>query len=145
MKFERGTSWSIGRLAFTAAVASALVGVLVACGGSDTTTVVEQQADTPPVTVTQTTPAPAPPAAKPAKPVAKKAAGPPASGCQSAPDVVGLTLPTARRELEGAGCKLDVSNTDTTFGIIVEDHFTVCEQDDPRGEVVHLLAQKYGC
>jgi hypothetical protein len=29
------------------------------------------------------------------------------------------------------------------LGIIVEENFTISEQDDPKGNVVHVLAQKY--
>jgi hypothetical protein len=115
---------------------------VVACGGSETTTVIEQQSETPPLTVTETTPA-APPAPAPAaQPPAAKSAS---QACENPPDVVGLTLPAAKKELSEAGCRADVSNTDTTFGIIVESNYTVCTQDDPISGRVPILAQKYGC
>jgi hypothetical protein len=59
--------------------------------------------------------------------------------------VVGLALPQAKQKLQAAGCGASVSNTDTTFGIIVESNYTVCTQDDPIGNRVPILAQKYGC
>lgn len=61
------------------------------------------------------------------------------------PNVVGLPLPAARRALKEAGYRVAPENTDTTFGIVVEDNYTVCTQDPPRGETVVVLAQKYGC
>lgn len=111
---------------------------LIGCGESSTTTVVESTPPPPVQTVVQTVPA-APPA-----PEAKAAAAKPAEPAE-APDVVGLSLPEAKKQLSAAGYRTDASNTDTTFGIIVEENYTVCEQDDPRGNVVHVLAQKYGC
>jgi HK97 family phage major capsid protein len=62
-----------------------------------------------------------------------------------APDVVGLTLPAAESALKDAGFKADVSNTDTMFGIVVPQNYTVCKQQEPRGNLVPVLAQKYGC
>lgn len=67
------------------------------------------------------------------------------SATSEPPDVVGLPLPAARKALKGAGYKAAPENTDTTFGIVVEDNYTVCTQDPPRGEIVVVLAQKYGC
>lgn len=64
---------------------------------------------------------------------------------KSPPNVVGLTLPTAKKALSEAGFTADVSNTDTAFGIVVPSNYTVCTQDAPRGSVVPILAQKYGC
>jgi hypothetical protein len=61
------------------------------------------------------------------------------------PDVVGLTLPAAKKALKAAGFTPDVSNTDTAFGIIVESNYTICKQSAPRGDLVPVLAQKYGC
>lgn len=61
------------------------------------------------------------------------------------PNVVGLPLPAARRTLKEAGYRVEPENTDTTFGIVVEENYTVCTQDPPRGETVVVLAQKYGC
>ena len=39
-------------------------------------------------------------------------------GSVHATEVTGLTLPTANKKLSAAGFKADVSNTDTTFGIL---------------------------
>lgn len=64
---------------------------------------------------------------------------------KSVPDVVGLRLPQARSTLSAAGYTTRAENTDTTFGIVVPSHYTVCEQSDPQGTVVTVLAQKYGC
>lgn len=61
------------------------------------------------------------------------------------PDVVGLTLTVAESELKSAGFQVDASNNDTMFGIVNPDNYTVCTQDPPRGSIVHVLAQKYGC
>ncbi|HEX5988725.1 MAG TPA: hypothetical protein VFY75_00755 [Solirubrobacterales bacterium] len=61
------------------------------------------------------------------------------------PDVVGLRLPQARAALSAAGYTTRAENTDTVFGIVVPSHYTVCEQSEPQGSVVTVLAQKYGC
>jgi hypothetical protein len=48
--------------------------------------------------------------------------------------------------LEAAGYRTVAKNTDTTFGIIVPDNYTICTQSPPRnGSLVVVLAQKYGC
>jgi hypothetical protein len=115
---------------------------LLGCGSSDggDTTVIRKRAPAPEAqtvttTTTSTTKAKAPP---PETTTTETAQGTP-------PDVVGLTLPEAKKQLSAAGYKADVSNTDTTFGILVPQNYTVCTQDDPRGDVVPILAQKYGC
>jgi hypothetical protein len=117
-----------------------LAGLITSCGGSTTTVV---QSTPPPQTVTQvTTAAPAtPPAATTAAAPAQAAA--PAS--KSPPNVVGLRLPEAKVQLQAAGYTVKAENTDTTFGIIVPSHYTICTQSPPRGNVVVVLAQKYGC
>lgn len=56
-----------------------------------------------------------------------------------------MRLPEAESTLSAAGYTTDPENTDTTFGIVVPSHYTVCEQSEPHGSVVNLLAQKYGC
>lgn len=63
----------------------------------------------------------------------------------SPPDVVGLTLPAAQSMLRSAGYKTDATNTDTMFGIMDPSNYTICKQDSPRGNLVPVLAQKYGC
>lgn len=125
-----------------------VLGVVVALsscggGGSDTvTTVIREQA---PTTVEKTTTVTAPePSPEPSsRSTSSQAESEPTQA--SPPDVVGLTLPTAKRMLKAAGFVPDPENTDTTFGIIVPENYTICEQDPPRGDVVHVLAQKYGC
>lgn len=64
---------------------------------------------------------------------------------EEAPDVVGMRLPEAESTLSAAGYTTEPENTDTTFGIVVPAHYTVCEQSEPHGSVVNVLAQKYGC
>jgi len=61
------------------------------------------------------------------------------------PNVVGLPLPQAKQMLEEAGYRTAAKNTDTTFGIIVPENYTICNQGKPRGDLVVVLAQKYGC
>lgn len=64
---------------------------------------------------------------------------------EEAPNVVGMRLPEAESTLSAAGYTTEPENTDTTFGILVPSHYTVCEQSEPHGSVVNVLAQKYGC
>lgn len=131
-----------------AASGAALCAVLIAgCGDGETTTVIQQgDGNATTQTVTQQVKTvtekqkvngggnePAPEPETPEQP----------SG--SPPDVVGLTLPAAQKILKSAGFKADVSNTDTTFGILVPSNYTVCKQDDAVGNLVPILAQKYGC
>ena len=61
------------------------------------------------------------------------------------PNVVGMRLPQAEVTLSAAGYATEAENTDTTFGIVIPSHYTICEQSEPQGEVVTVLAQKYGC
>jgi hypothetical protein len=61
------------------------------------------------------------------------------------PNVVGLPLPEAKHRLRQAGYRTAANNTDTTFGIIVPENYTICSQGPPRGDLVVVLAQKYGC
>jgi hypothetical protein len=61
------------------------------------------------------------------------------------PTVVGMRLPEAESALSAAGFETQAENTDTTFGIVVRSHYTICTQSEPRGDVVTVLAQKYGC
>lgn len=116
------------------------------CGDSGTTTVIqsapapETTAEAQTTTVTEKTvteKAPKPETA-PADDAASEPTGEP-------PDVVGLSLPAAESALKSAGYKADPRNTDTLLGIVVEANYTICKQDDPIGNVVPVLAQKYGC
>jgi hypothetical protein len=61
------------------------------------------------------------------------------------PNVIGMRLPEAESTLRAAGFKTQAENTDTTFGIVVRSHYTICTQSEPHGDVVTVLAQKYGC
>jgi|SRR6476646_4241458 len=110
---------------------------LTACGGGDTTTVIKET-PAPVETVERTTTVEATPARESA---AEQSPAPQ----REPPNVVGLPLPAARNLLKQAGYKTVANNTDTTFGIIVPENYTICEQDDPRGNLVVVLAQKYGC
>lgn len=136
------------RVVWGAASASLLVaGVLVAagCGSGDTTTIIKEA---PAETVERTTTVEVP--ADPPEPVAKKASKPkpapePEPELSEPPNTVGLPLDIAEEELEAAGYRPAPENTDTAFGIVVPSNYTVCTQDPPRGKVVVMLAQKYGC
>ena len=61
------------------------------------------------------------------------------------PNVIGMRLPEAESTLRAAGFKTQAENTDTTFGIVVRSHYIICTQGEPHGNVVTVLAQKYGC
>lgn len=117
---------------------------LVACGSDEesaetvTTVIREVQPTTVEKTTTVREPAPKP-TPRPA-PVQTAAPEP-----QEPPDVEGLALPQAKKLLSQAGFSASVSNTDTTFGILIPENFTVCKQDQPRGKIVPILAQKHGC
>lgn len=109
-----------------------LVVGLTACGGSSETTTVIREVRTPATHV--------------GTPQPKPASHPTAAPSQEAPpNVVGLPLPAAKQLLSQAGYKTVAKNTDTTFGIIVPSHYTICTQSKPRGDLVVVLAQKYGC
>jgi hypothetical protein len=58
-----------------------------------------------------------------------------------APDVRGLPLPEAKTQLENAGYSAAVSD-DATFGVIVESHFTVCDEHSPTGRLVPIDVSK---
>jgi hypothetical protein len=61
------------------------------------------------------------------------------------PSVIGMRLPEAESTLRAAGFRTQAENTDTAFGIVVRSHYTICTQSEPHGDVVTVLAQKYGC
>lgn len=112
----------------------AAVFVLASCGESgETTTVIREVA--------------APPAeSNAAEPAVSRGASEPLSTSQGKPpNVLGLPLPEAQRMLREAGYRTAPKNTDTTFGIIVPENYTICRQGKPRGDLVVVLAQKYGC
>jgi hypothetical protein len=111
---------------------------LTACGGGETTTVIREAPAPPAETIEQTTTVEAPPP--------KTADDDPQSiPNEEPPNVLGLPLPEARRMLKQAGYETATKNTDTTLGIIVPDNYTICRQGKPRGNLVVVLAQKYGC
>jgi len=92
------------------------VSLLTACGNSETTTVIrEAPAET--IERTTTVEAPAPKAS------AEQASAPK----QEPPNVLGLPLPAAERMLK------------------VRENYSICRQGKPRGDLVVVLAQKYGC
>ena len=131
--------------------AAALVAIaVVGCGGSSggTTTIVKQPSKPQTVTVEQAAPKTVTEKPKP-RPKPKPAPAPTTTQTQTTasnpPNVKGLALPDAESMLKSAGFKPSVSNTDTTFGIIIKADFKVCKEGAPRGNVVPILAQKYGC
>lgn len=106
---------------------------LAACGGGDTTTVIER-----------------PPGNQGGGSGSAggggggNAGGGTESVSGSAPDVEGLSLPTAKKQLKGAGYSADVQ-TDAAFGVIVPSNFTVCSQEDAQGNVVPIEVDNHGC
>ena len=65
-------------------------------------------------------------------------------GVGDAPDVRGLSLPTAKKQLQKAGYTADVQS-DALFGVIVEQNFTVCDQSEPQGKLVPLEVDNEDC
>jgi alpha-acetolactate decarboxylase len=80
-----------------------------------------------------------------AKAEAAQAAQQEEESTSEAPDVIGMRLPEAESALRAAGFKTQAENTDTAFGIVVKSHYTICTESEPQGDVVTVLAQKYGC
>jgi hypothetical protein len=109
-----------------AASAAVALLLLTGCGGSGETTTVER------VTTVEAPAHEASPGYQPSR-------------AAKAPNVIGLPLDVAEELLEEAGYRAAATNTDTTFGIMVPSHYTVCTQGNPRGSLVPMLAQKYGC
>lgn len=131
-------------------LALAVIGALAVagCGSSGgNTTIIEKSAPPQQQTVTETTTTVAASANSggSGSSSSNDTAPEPSEPQGSPPDVTGLTLPTAKHELSAAGYRADVRNTDTMFGIVIPQHYTVCKQSDPKGDVVPILAQKYGC
>lgn len=125
------------RVASMAALIFLAVG-LTACGGSETTTVIKET-PAPVETVERTTTVEATSAPEPATESSSS------SPTGEPPNVIGLPLPAAQHLLKQAGYKTVANNTDTTFGILVPENYTICRQGRPRGDLVVVLAQKYGC
>jgi hypothetical protein len=82
--------------------------------------------------------------APPTEPAAETEPEPEPEESGGAPNTVGMGLPEARRELEGAGFTVKTRNTDTVLGIIDPSNYTICSQN-VQGSTVTVLAQKYGC
>jgi hypothetical protein len=59
----------------------------------------------------------------------------------SAPDVRGLVLPDAKRVLKRSNYRASVKS-DAMFGVIIEEHFTVCDEHSPHGRLVPLDVSK---
>jgi predicted small lipoprotein YifL len=69
-----------------------------------------------------------------------------AAGCgqenlKGAPNVKGLTLPTAERVLKQHGYTGDPKSS-ALFGILIPSHYTVCGESTPNGHLVPLNAEK---
>jgi hypothetical protein len=58
-----------------------------------------------------------------------------------APNVKGLSLPSAEEELQAAGYKASVT-TGALFGVIVRSKYTVCSESTPDGKLVPLKVEK---
>lgn len=58
-----------------------------------------------------------------------------------APDVRGLPLPDAKGQLKKAGFGAS-ETSDALFGVVIEENFTVCDQDTPKGNLVPLKVSK---
>jgi hypothetical protein len=129
------------RKLFGVALAVGALGV-AGCGDTGGTTTVIKE--TPARTVERTTTVEVPARDTSSSPTPTPTP-PPSPTPSEPPNVVGLPLPEAQRMLKEAGYRTVAKNTDTTFGIIVPDNYTICTQGKPRGEIVVVLAQKYGC
>lgn len=62
-----------------------------------------------------------------------------------APDVRGLNLTDANRQLQSEGYNSTIVEDDALLGVVVEENFVVCEQEDTRGKLVPLKVAKRGC
>jgi hypothetical protein len=67
-------------------------------------------------------------------------------GCGStnldgAPNVNGLSLPSAEEQLEAHGYKASVT-TEALFGVIIKSHYTVCSEGTPDGKLVPIKVEK---
>jgi hypothetical protein len=117
-------------LILVAIVATASAG-LVACGGSDSTTVVKS---TPPQTVTEAAPSVTvtqPDKKKPKKSPAPAPAPPPPSK-PTLPNLVGERLDVAERKLKQQGITFKEVGGGL-FGIVVRSNWEVCETDPGAG------------
>jgi beta-lactam-binding protein with PASTA domain len=64
-----------------------------------------------------------------------------AGASEGVPDVRGLSLPDAKKQLESAGFSASVKS-DGLLGVVVEEHWTVCDQDGPKGNLVPVNVSK---
>jgi hypothetical protein len=60
---------------------------------------------------------------------------------KGAPDVKGLSLPTAETVLHKHGYAPSVSD-DALFGVVIKSHFTVCSEHTPDGHLVPIDVSK---
>jgi hypothetical protein len=60
---------------------------------------------------------------------------------RGAPNVKGLALPDAEQQLKQAGYAPSVK-TDALFGVIIPEHFSVCDEGSPNGKLVPLTVSK---
>ncbi|MDX6587418.1 MAG: hypothetical protein QOI31_1891 [Solirubrobacterales bacterium] len=71
------------------------------------------------------------------------------SGCGTdfggAPDVRGMNLQDANRQLKQAGFNSSVVENDGFFGVVIESNFVVCGQESTQGSLVPLQVAKHGC
>ena len=58
-----------------------------------------------------------------------------------APEVQGLSLPSAEQKLKAAGFNADVSS-DALFGVVIKENYIVCDQSEPAGKLVPLEVSK---
>jgi hypothetical protein len=62
-----------------------------------------------------------------------------------APDVRGINLHDANTQLEEAGFSSTIIDNDGVFGVVIEENFVVCDQEDTSGKLVPLKVAKHGC
>ena len=72
------------------------------------------------------------------------------SGCgdpdfAGAPDVRGLNLVDANQQLADKGFSSTIVESDALFGVVIEENFVVCDQEDTRGKLVPVSVAKRGC
>lgn len=63
---------------------------------------------------------------------------------EGVPNVRGLSLPDAKKQLKRAGFAAS-ETSDGLFGVIVAENFVVCDQEKPNGQLVPLKVAKHGC
>lgn len=62
-----------------------------------------------------------------------------------APDVRGLNLADANQALQQEGFNSTIVENDGLFGVVIEENFVVCDQEDTRGQLVPVRVAKRGC